>query len=473
MEGPTYIKPEFPSDAFAGTAHYYARYRLPYPSSLIADLLHRAAITSGGRLLDLATGPGRIAIPLAGHFREVWAVDLEPEMIAVGEQEARQRGVTNIRWMTGKAEELVAEPDSFDLITIGEAFHRLDQQLIAARCRQWLRPGCRLAILGCCGITKGSESWQRAVADTVRHWRNLSLPEDKQSRGPRPGSGPDHNAAVLRDAGFAEVANYSFVHPHEWTVESIIGQLYSTSHSSQRLLGKNVPAFERDMEQALLKCDPSGSYHQDVDCGYTLGRKPAGGQFRVDRLRRTGNHATRNSDHALQFEMLRVVEEGCVGLHHNLRHPVVIAQIDEQQAAVVAFTEHPTREADLGRSVLLPQFVTRVRPIGMHGEPCAGLQSRGPRQSPLIPRALKRRADGQDVAPPPGQGKLAPCAKGVRCKVKCRRKKRRACPVCRRRRARNAGLPCMALATQGKAPTLYRQCSLRSHHRRSRTQCPR
>ena len=274
MERPSYIPPDFPADAFAGTATYYAKYRPPYPPALIADLLQRAQIAPSGRLLDLASGPGRIAIPLAGHFREVWAVDLEPEMIAVGEQEARQRGATNIRWITGKAEELVAEPDSFDSITIGDAFHRLDQQLIAARCRQWLRPDCCLAILGCSIVTNGTAPWQRAVADTVRHWRNLSLPEGKPSGAPRPGKGVDHNAAVLRDAGFAEVAGYGFAHPHEWTIETIIGHLYSTSHCSQRLLGKNAPAFERDLEQALLKCDPSGRYHQDMDCGYTLGRKP-------------------------------------------------------------------------------------------------------------------------------------------------------------------------------------------------------
>ncbi len=62
---------------------------------------------------------------------------------------------------------------------------------------------------------------------------------------------------------------------------ALIGHLYSTSLCSKRLLGKNVAAFEQDLEQALLKCDPSGRYHQDVDCGYTLGRKPAGAPMAV------------------------------------------------------------------------------------------------------------------------------------------------------------------------------------------------
>jgi ubiquinone/menaquinone biosynthesis C-methylase UbiE len=66
------------------------------------------------------------------------AIDLEGEMIAVGQHEAAQRGVTTITWKVGKAEDLQAPPASFELITIEEAFHRLDQQLIATQALQWL-----------------------------------------------------------------------------------------------------------------------------------------------------------------------------------------------------------------------------------------------------------------------------------------------------------------------------------------------
>ena len=61
-----YVQPDFPVDAFAGTATYYARYRVPYPAALLQDLLARAGLTGAGRLLDLPCGPGRIA--LAGIF---------------------------------------------------------------------------------------------------------------------------------------------------------------------------------------------------------------------------------------------------------------------------------------------------------------------------------------------------------------------------------------------------------------------
>src|SRR5579871_385466 len=89
-----YDKPHFPPDAFAGTASYYLRYRVPYPQALLKDLIQRAGITGEGRLLDLACGPGRVAFGLVTSFRETWAIDLEPEMVEVGKEEAARRGVT-------------------------------------------------------------------------------------------------------------------------------------------------------------------------------------------------------------------------------------------------------------------------------------------------------------------------------------------------------------------------------------------
>ena len=108
-----YVKPKFPADAFVGTAVHYSKYRLPYPESLNKDLLERAGVSGEGKLLDLACGPGRVALPLASSFGEVWAVDLEPEMIGVGKTEAKKKGIDNVKWSVGKAEDLQAEPASF------------------------------------------------------------------------------------------------------------------------------------------------------------------------------------------------------------------------------------------------------------------------------------------------------------------------------------------------------------------------
>ena len=70
MDRVEYVKPSFPVDAFTGTAIYYAQYRVPYPKALIDDLLNRAGIAGDGKLLDL-----------------------EPQMIEVGQKESKKKGL--------------------------------------------------------------------------------------------------------------------------------------------------------------------------------------------------------------------------------------------------------------------------------------------------------------------------------------------------------------------------------------------
>lgn len=115
----------FEPDLYRGTAGYYDRFRLPYPDVMIADLARRTAPSGRGRLLDLACGTGQLAFPLRGWFADVWAVDAEPGMTEVVRAKATDAGAAQIRTVTAGAEELRAEPESFELIVIGNAFHRL------------------------------------------------------------------------------------------------------------------------------------------------------------------------------------------------------------------------------------------------------------------------------------------------------------------------------------------------------------
>lgn len=275
MDRPDYAEPIYPADAFAGTAAYYVRHRVPYPRELLDDLIARSGAAAEGRLLDLACGPGRVALALYPSFREIWAVDLESEMIDAGRREASQRGLTNVKWMVGRAEDLEVPPASVELITIGEAFHRLHQRRVAALALQWLRPGCCLAVLGCYSILSGRGEWQQIVLDRVRRWTSRNS-QGREGQGPaKPGSGPDHDGRLLREEGFVEVASHPLVETHDWTIEAILGYLYSTSVSSKAVLGGNAEAFEADLRAALLAHDPVGVYREDIQWGYTIARKPA------------------------------------------------------------------------------------------------------------------------------------------------------------------------------------------------------
>jgi SAM-dependent methyltransferase len=261
------------ADAFTGTAAAYLRYRPPYPAKLLEDLLAQASVPAGGALLDLACGPGRVALDIAGSFRSIMAIDLEPEMIDVGKAEAARRGIGGVTWLVGRAEDVVLPANSLDLITIGEAFHRLDQQLVVERAREWLRPGGCIVTLGATGFLAGTEPWQKTVALIAQLWMRRKFPTGLAAGRPGAEVGPGASERVLRWAGFADVASRDVSEIRAWSFEEIVGFLASMSTCSKHALGADFAAFEADLSSALRDEPGAPPFHEAWRCGYTLGRK--------------------------------------------------------------------------------------------------------------------------------------------------------------------------------------------------------
>ena len=252
---------------FTSTAAFYSRYRVPYPESLLARLRTDADLGRESRVLDLATGPGRLALALAPSVREVVAVDIEPEMLDEGRRLARGKDIANVRWVYGRAEDLAVVPGSVDLVTIGEAFHRLDQSLILQRIGQWLKDDACIALVGCFGVMHGEHAWQESLRDALFEWTKEPL--DGPPATPR---GKDHDMRRLIEAGFAGVVNREFMTSRIWSRDGILGHLHSTSRFSLSALGDGRERFEAAVLGALGP-DEARRFPQDVSCGYTIGWK--------------------------------------------------------------------------------------------------------------------------------------------------------------------------------------------------------
>jgi SAM-dependent methyltransferase len=265
--------PEFPRDLFRGTAGYYDEFRVPYPPSLIDDLVARAG--EGGLLLDLACGTGQLSFALHARYREVWAVDQEPEMVAMVGEKAAAAGIGNIRPVAAAAEDLAAPAESFDLAAIGNAFHRLPRERVAANVLRWLRPGRFLALVWSDSPWAGDEPWQQAMAATMQRWRARAgvagrvPPGYEQDRRERP------DLAILERAGFEVVGSYRFNAAHDWTPAALAGFLFSTSVMSRPALGDHAAPFEEELRREVLGCVPDGRLRQVIDFGYQLARRPA------------------------------------------------------------------------------------------------------------------------------------------------------------------------------------------------------
>lgn len=93
---------------YQGAAAHYRHGRPPYSLQLEAVLTEELDLDGSGRLLDAGCGPGILTIRLAHLFREGVGLDPDPDMLAEARLAAHDRGITNIRWVEARAEDLPA-----------------------------------------------------------------------------------------------------------------------------------------------------------------------------------------------------------------------------------------------------------------------------------------------------------------------------------------------------------------------------
>lgn len=264
-------EPSFAADLYRDTAEFYDRFRPAYPPAMTEDLLGRVRPSGRGRLLDLACGTGHLAFALRGSFAETWAVDQEPDMVRLVEAKAARRGQA-MRAVTASAEELSAEASGFELITIGNAFHRLRRDRVAGRAYGWLRPGGHLALCWSRLPWTGDAAWQEALNAVLDRWRSRLNARDRIPQGWASARLAKPDQAVLVEAGFAFIGRHEFEVEHRWTVPELAGLVYSTSFLAAPVFGELAPEFEAELADQLA---PHGVLAERVSFAYDLFRTPA------------------------------------------------------------------------------------------------------------------------------------------------------------------------------------------------------
>jgi ubiquinone/menaquinone biosynthesis C-methylase UbiE len=263
----------FAVDLFRGTAGFYDRYRRPYPEAMLADLVRRADVSRSGRLLDLACGTGQLAFPLRRWFREVWAVDQEPDMVELVRAKAAAGGAAEVRAIVSSAEALRAEPEYFELAVVGNAFHRLDRDLTAGRVLGWLKPGGCLALCWSSQPWSGDADWQRALAGMLDRWMTALGAQGRIPAGWDLARQRRPDLQVLSDAGFEVAGSHEFPVAHRWSLPELAGLIRSTSFLSAEVLGDHGAAFDADLAATLGPY--GGAPSETMSFNYELARRPA------------------------------------------------------------------------------------------------------------------------------------------------------------------------------------------------------
>jgi len=99
-------------------------------------------------MLDLGTGTGRLLEIFAPLYRRGIGIDMSREMLTVARANLDKAGISNAQVRLGDIYAPPVERDSFDLITIHQVLHYLDDPALAIReAARLLRPAGRLVIV--------------------------------------------------------------------------------------------------------------------------------------------------------------------------------------------------------------------------------------------------------------------------------------------------------------------------------------
>lgn len=241
------------------------------------DLVVRAGVTAGERVLDLGCGRGAALFAAAeavGPTGLVTGIDLAERMVALTAEEATRRGLANVAVAVGDAEDPDFAPGSFDVVLAALVLFFLPDPAVAlTRTATLLAPGGRLGFTSFAGNDPIFESAMGALAGFVPG----GLPPRNERQGPF--GSVDGITALLAAAGYAtpDVTERSyetrFASPDEWVT-------WVWSHGGRAVL-ERVPADRLDDACAAAKAafeaarTPAGDYAIRTSIRFTVARPAA------------------------------------------------------------------------------------------------------------------------------------------------------------------------------------------------------
>jgi ubiquinone/menaquinone biosynthesis C-methylase UbiE len=158
-------------DQFTKQAEPFAALPAHADADLVRLIREAARVVPGSRVLDVACGPGLVALALAEAAGHVTGLDLTPAMLDKARELQRQRGLANLSWDLGRADALPYADGSFDAVVTRFSFHHLtDPARALAEMVRACRPGGRVVVCDVYTTTEG----QAAEYDRLERLRDPS-----------------------------------------------------------------------------------------------------------------------------------------------------------------------------------------------------------------------------------------------------------------------------------------------------------
>ncbi|HKE66765.1 MAG TPA: class I SAM-dependent methyltransferase [Micromonosporaceae bacterium] len=261
---------QWDSSLFEGAAAHYLRGRLPYAPGYVETLRTVLDLDGRGRLLDVGCGPGTVTVELAPLFAEAVGVDPDDGMRFEAERHAQRRGVTNVRWVAARAEELPAGLGEFRVVVFAQSFHWTERDAVAATALRMLEPGGAFVYISDLKNPPAEPTPlphpappYELVNDLVRRYLG---PVRRAGQGTIPHGTPGRDEIVVARAGFERFERHIVPAGQiiDRSADDVVAWTFSLSSSAPHLFGDRIADFEQDLRALLRNAAPDDHFAEHL-----------------------------------------------------------------------------------------------------------------------------------------------------------------------------------------------------------------
>ncbi len=150
----------------------------------VAPMIDLAKTVGSDRVIDVATGWGFVPLAFAPLVASVTGVDLTPEMVALARKVASDRGVQNVEYVEGDAEDLRFGPGSFEIATSRFTFHHFgDPEKTLFEMKRVLTPDGRIVLYDYLAASDEKKAKRHNEIELARDPSHVKMYSDREFHG--------------------------------------------------------------------------------------------------------------------------------------------------------------------------------------------------------------------------------------------------------------------------------------------------
>ncbi len=232
---------------FDGTAYYYSKYRPEFPKELIDFIVKTYQLDGTGTLLDMGCGTGLSTFPFSKYFEKIIAFDRDKEMLDVAL--SKNQVNSNITFLLQSDEDIKDTSGPCKLIIASRSFHWMRQEELLQKLHKILAKNGSFVIISDGSFWGGNETWEKTIKKVIQSF----LGEQRRAGNSTFQTSNEPYTNMLQRHGYKNVREFAIPITRIWTIESIIGYLYSTSFSAKHLYKDHLQEFEKTLKKDLLE----------------------------------------------------------------------------------------------------------------------------------------------------------------------------------------------------------------------------